>query len=137
RCVMRDGMDDLYDDIANADLLLFGTPVHMGFATGLMTVFMERICWTFSTPEKSYVVVDGCPLPRSNKERRSAIIVTSGIIKPFLRRWCDQATPFISGVTADSLNAKTIGSLYAGDISHRGADYYSNAAFKLGKKLGS
>ncbi|MCP4674200.1 MAG: flavodoxin family protein, partial [Deltaproteobacteria bacterium] len=32
RCVMRDGMDDLYDDIANADLLLFGTPVHMGFA---------------------------------------------------------------------------------------------------------
>ncbi len=137
RCVMRDGMDELYDEIVASDALLFSTPVHMGFATGLMTVFMERICWTYATPEKSYVVAKGCPLPRSEKKRKSAIIVTSGVIKPFLRRFCDQATPLISGVTADSLNAKTIGSLYAGDITHRGADYYSNAAFKLGKKLGS
>jgi hypothetical protein len=135
RCVMRDGMDDLYDPIAAADALLFSTPVHMGFATALMTQFLERICWTFSTPEKSYLVVQGCPLPRSAKKRKSAIIVTSGIIKPLFRPFCDQATPLIKGVSADSLNAKTIGSLYAGDLTHRGADHYSDAAFKLGRKL--
>jgi multimeric flavodoxin WrbA len=136
RCVIHDGMDDLYEDIVASDALLFGTPVHMGYATALMTQFMERICWTFSKSEKSYLVVKGCPLPRSEKKRTAAIIVTSGMIKPLFRRFCDQATPFITGVAADSLNAKTVASLYAGDILHRSADYYGNAAFKLGKKLG-
>ncbi len=136
RCVIRDGMDDLYEDIAASDALIFGTPVHMGYATALMTQFLERICWTFSKSEKSYLVVKGCPMPRSEKKRTAVIIVTSGMIKPLFRRFCDQATPFIKGVATDSLNATTVGSLYAGDILHRGTDTYGDAAFKLGKKLG-
>jgi FMN-dependent NADH-azoreductase len=135
RCVIHDGMDDLYEDIVASDALLFGTPVHMGYATALMTQFMERICWTFSKAEKSYLVVKGCPQPRSEKKRTAAIIVTTGIIPPLFRSFCDQATPFIKGAAADSLNATTVGSLYAGDIDHRGVDYYHKAALKLGKKL--
>jgi multimeric flavodoxin WrbA len=135
RCTIRDDMDDIAQDVLNSDSLIFGTPVHMGFATAIMTAFLERICWTFAKPEKRVLTITGCPLPRSDKKRKAVIIVTSGIVPPLLRRFCDQATPLIKGTIRDSLNAKTVGSMYAGDIEHRGADYYFDKAFNLGKKL--
>ena len=135
KCAIRDDMDKINQDLLSSDLLIFGTPVHMGFATGVMTTFMERICWVFAKPEKSYIVVNGCPMPRSEKKRKSIIIVTSGIISPYLRRFCDEAAPLIRGVAKDSLNSKTVGDLYAGNIWKRGVDYYADKAFELGKKL--
>ncbi len=135
RCVIKDDMVGIYEDAFNSDALIFGTPVHMGYATALMMSFLERICWTFAKPEKSYLIVKGCPLPRSEKKRKSITIVTSGTIPPLYRRFCDQAAPLIRGVIKDSLNAKTVGDLYAGDIEHRGVDHYYDKAFKLGKKL--
>ena len=68
-------------------------------------------------------------------ERRAVIVVTSGIIPPIFRRFCDHAAPLIRGVIKDSLNAKTVGDMYAGDIEHRGVDRYYDKAFKLGEKL--
>lgn len=134
-CSIRDDMDRLNQYIHDSDYIIFGTPIHMGFATGVMTTFMERICWVFAKPEKSYWVVKGCPLPRSVKKRKCVIIVTTGIIPPLYQRFCDEATPFIKGVARDSLNCKTVGELYAGNIWHRGVDYYINKAFQLGKEL--
>ena len=136
KCAIRDDMDSINEDLLASDLLIFGTPVHMGFATGIMTTFMERICWVFAKPEKSYIVVNGCPMPRSEKKRKSIILVTSGIVSPYLRRFCDEATPLIKGVSRDSLNSKTVGDLYAGNIWKRGVNYYADKAFELGRKLG-
>jgi hypothetical protein len=51
------------------------------------------------------------------------------------RRFCDWATACIRGIVKDSLNAKTVGDLYAGDIEHRGVEHYFDKAFDLGKKL--
>ena len=93
KCAIRDDMDEIYERVLASDALVFGTPVHMGFATGLMTVFMERICWTFAKPEKRYLTIRGCPTPRDTKRRKAAILVTSGIVPPLYRRLCDQATP--------------------------------------------
>lgn len=135
RCIIRDDMDFIKEDILKSDILILGTPVHMAHATGLMTIFLERICWTFAKPEKSYWVVKGCPRPRSDKKRKAVIVVTSSIIPPFFRRFCDQATPFIKSTIRDSLNAKTVGDLYAGDLEHRGVESYLTKAFKLGQKL--
>ncbi len=135
KCVIKDDMAGIYEDIFNSDALIFGTPVHMGYATALMMSFLERICWTFAKPEKSYLNVHGCPMPRSAKKRKSVTIVTSGTVPPFYRRFCDQAAPLIKGVIKDSLNAETVGDLYAGDIEHRGIDRYNNKAFNLGRKL--
>ena len=134
-CSIRDDMDAIYDDVLRSDSLIFGTPVHMGYATALMMAFLERICWTFSTPEKRYLTIYGCPRPRSEKKRKAIIIVTSGIIPPLYRRFCDEATPLIRGTIRDALNAKTVGDMYAGDIEHRGVEYYFDKAFKLGQKL--
>ncbi|MDY6845075.1 MAG: hypothetical protein SVW57_13415 [Thermodesulfobacteriota bacterium] len=75
--------------------LFIGTPVHMGFATAIMMNFLERICWTFAKLERRILTISGCPLPRSDKKRKSNIIVTSGIVPSLYRRFCDEATPLI------------------------------------------
>jgi hypothetical protein len=97
--------------------------------------FLERICWTFAKPERKILTIRGCPLPRSDKKRKSIIIVTSSIVPPLYRRFCDEATPLIKGVVRDSLNEKNMGTLYAGDIEHRGVEYYYDKAYSLGRKL--
>jgi len=125
-------MDQISQHVLEADSLIFGTPVHMGFATAIMMSFLERIVWTFGKPERQVLTIRGCPMPRSDKERKAVIIVTSGIVPPLYRRWCDQATPLIRGTIADSLNARTVGDLYAGDVEHRGVEHYFDKAFQLG-----
>ena len=135
KCSIRDDMDHIKEDVLKSDSLIFGTPVHMGYATAIMMTFLERICWTFAKPEGNILTIFGCPIPRSNKKRKSIIIVTSGIIPPLFRRFCDDATPLIKQTVKDSLNAKTVADMYAGDIEHRGVDCYLNKAFSLGRKL--
>lgn len=69
------------------------------------------------------------------KALKAVILVTSGVVPPLYRRLCDQATPLIKSAIRDSLNAKTVGDLYAGDIEHRGVAYYQDKAFRLGQGL--
>lgn len=135
KCSIRDDMDYISKDVLESDALIFGTPVHMGHATAIMMTFLERICWTFAKPERRILTLSGCPMPRDSKKRKAVIIITSGIVPPIYRRFCDEATPLIKRTISDSLNAKTIGSLYAGDIEHRGVDYYFDKAYKLGIKV--
>ena len=135
KCVIRDDMDHISEEVLKSDALIFGTPVHMGYATAPLMTFLERICWTFAKPEKKILTISNCPLPRSGKRRKLIIIVTSGIVPPLYRKFCDDATPLIKGVGRDSLNAKTVGDMYAGDIEHRGVEFYFDKAFQLGKKL--
>jgi len=135
RCSIRDGMDYVCEDVLKSDSLIFGTPVHMGYATAIMMTFLERICWTFAKPEGRFLTISECPIPRSNKKRKAIIIITSGIVPPIYRRFCDDATSLIKQTVKDSLNARTVGDMYAGDIEHRGVDRYLEKAFSLGRKL--
>jgi NAD(P)H-dependent FMN reductase len=135
KCVMRDDMDEINKELLEADALIMGTPVHMAYASALMMTFLERICWTFAKPEKSYVLVKGCPLPRSKKKRKAIIIAVSGMIPNRYKRFCNEATPQIKGVIKDSLNTDTVGELYAGDVWHKNVEDYYQKAFKLGQKL--
>ena len=134
-CSIRDDMDYIRQDILKSDALVFGTHVHMGYATATMMTFLERICWTFAKPEGRFLNISGIPIPRSDKKRKAIIIVTSGIIPPIYRKLCDDATPLIKRTAKDSLNAKTVGDMYAGDIEHRGVEHYFDKALKLGRKL--
>lgn len=45
KCVIRDDMDDINQDILKADSLIIGTPIHMGYASALVMTFLERICY--------------------------------------------------------------------------------------------
>lgn len=135
KCSIRDDMDEISQHVLTSDALILGTPVHMGAATGIMTTFGERICWTFAKPQRQYLTVQGCPRPRSDKKRKAIIIVVSGVVPPVFRRFCDAATPLIKQTIADSLNAKTAGTLYAGGVEHRGIDRYRVQARHLGMRL--
>jgi hypothetical protein len=134
-CSIRDAMDDIYGDVLASDLLIFGSPLHMGYVTAQMMVFLERICWTFAKPEGKALTLSACPLPRSDKKRKSVTILTNGIVSPIYRKLCDDAAPLIKQTVKDSLNGKTVGDLYAGNIEGRGVDTYFDKAFKLGQKL--
>ena len=134
-CVIRDDMGTISQDIVKADALIIGTPVHMGYASSLIMTFLERICWTFAKPAKNYLIVNGCPAPRSDKKRKAVVVAVSGMIPARYKRLCNWATPQIKGVLKDSLNARTVGELYAGDVWHRGADCYLDEAVKLGRRL--
>lgn len=136
KCTIRDDMDWINEELVKADILIMATPVHEGFATGIMTTFLERIAWTFAKPERRVLTLTQCPTPRSKKKNRKAIIIVpSGIVPPIYSVFCNWATSHIKSTIKDSLNAKTVGDMYAGDIEHRGAKYYFNKAYKLGGKL--
>jgi hypothetical protein len=133
-CTIHDDMDALREDLHASDALIFGTPVHMGYATGLMTVFLERIIWTFGEPTGRVLTIPKIPRPRETKPRRAITIVTSGLVPPIFRRLCDRATAQIREIT-NILTAKSVGDLYAGDIERRGVERYLEKAFRLGRKL--
>lgn len=135
RCVIRDDMDPIYDEILKADALILGTPVHAGYPPALMTTFLERITWPFAKPEARVLTISGCPTPRSEKKRRFVAIVVSGIVPPLFRRFCDDTTKLLKVIMRDSLNAKMVGDLYAGDIEHRGVERYYDKAVALGRRL--
>jgi len=135
KCVVSDDMQPLHTALDEADVLIFGTPVNMGHATAIMKTFLERVCWVLAKPGNS--PLKGCPQPRTRRKKKAIIIVSSGIIPPILRRWCDEATPLLKSVCGTSLNAKVIGSLYAGAVERKGVEVYLKKAFKLGKKLTS
>jgi hypothetical protein len=89
------------------------------------------------TTGRKILIIEGCPVPRSAKKRKAIIIVVSGIVPPLYRRFCDDATRLIRQTIKDSLNAKTVGDLYAGDVENRGVEVYLDRAYKLGRKLAS
>ena len=77
----------------------------------------------------------GCPEPRNDVKKQAIAIMSSGIIVPILRMFCDDATKLIKSTIGDSLSAKLIGTLYAGGVEKVGMDRYLDRAHKLGQKL--
>ena len=135
KCIISDDMQEIYPMIDEADGFIFGTPVNMGNVTAVMKTFLERTCWVFARPGKR--PISGCPTPRTARKKKAVIILSSGIIPPIFRRWCDDATSLIKGQCICHFNAKVLGSLYAGAVEKKGVDVYLNKAYNLGRKLAS
>jgi multimeric flavodoxin WrbA len=112
---------------------LNGSYRNMGHVTALLKTFLERICLILARPGRQ--PLPGCPEPRTGRKTKAVVIVSSGLILPILRRFCDRATPLIKDVCRCSLNARLAGRLYAGGVEKRGAEYYAARAFRLGRRL--
>lgn len=92
-CTHDDDVTLILEKIKEADGVLLGSPVHMGFVTGLMCVFMERTCFRLAQPTGELLGLRGCPEPRlTNKPRAMASIVTAGAVPEELRQYCDAGT---------------------------------------------
>ena len=61
--------------------------------------------------------------------------MSSGIVPPLLRMFCDDATGLIKEFCGCILNARLVGSMYAGAVDKRGVDVYAAQAYHLGRKL--
>ena len=134
-CVIEDDMKELCKKLDEADGYIFGTPIFMGTITALMKTFCERFTWILSKPGNK--PLKGCPAPRTERKKSAVIIMSTSIVPPVFRKFCDDATKFFKENLPCMLNAKVIGSLYAGKVgvgkTDAGAYYYKSAA--LGRKL--
>ena len=133
-CVIYDDMGEILPKLAAADAFLFGTPVNLSSVTAVMKTFLERICWTVGKPSTAGLI-KGIPTSRVKRRRRAAIIVSTGASPGWLRPFFDKATPLIREVSKSILNARVVGSMWAGMTLSRGVEPYVSSAARLGAKL--
>ena len=133
RCAIDDDMQEILPITREADAYTFGVPIFEGTVSAVTKAFLERICWTLARPGRW--PIKGCPEPRTSNRKRAIAILSSGIIVSLLRMFCDDATKLIKSKIADSLNAKLIGSLYAGGVEKVDFDRYLDRAASLGRML--
>ena len=152
-CTHDDDVTLILEKIKEADGVLFGSPVHMGFVTGLMYVFMERTCFRLARPTGELLGLKGCPDPRlTNKPRALASIVTAGAVPEELRQYCDAGTEWLKDNVPMLLNGEFVIDQYAAAFFPKelNDDEWSRAfflrklteaqleeAFELGKTLAS
>jgi len=136
RCVIDDDMTEISRKLEEADGYIFATPIFMGTVTAVMKTFCERYCWTLSKPGRW--PLKGCPSPRSSRKKAIILMMSTAMIPPILRRFCDDASKFFKENVSCILNAKIAGILYAGSIGwdRKDPQRYLGKAEKLGKKLG-
>jgi multimeric flavodoxin WrbA len=114
-CSQQDDTDMILEKIQAADGVIFASPVHIGFVTGLMTVFFERIAWRLARSTGEFMGIKGLPEPRLiDKARAVATIVSAGTVPQEMRAYCDVGTPWLLENGALYVNGSPVGDLYAG-----------------------
>ena len=113
-CSLEDDMDGLISRIAEADGVLFASPVHNGFVTGLMTVFWERLSWRAARPGGSLLKSMGIESRLTGKVRALGAISSAGGMPERLRRFCDDGTPWLKSNAPLILHGQWVGDTYAG-----------------------
>jgi multimeric flavodoxin WrbA len=118
-CSQKDDMDEIIKRIVDADGILFASPVHNGFVTGLMTVFWERLSWRVARPGEPIVKCMSIRTRINNKIRALGAISSAGGMPERLRKLCDDGTPWLKSNAALMLHGQWIGDTYAGaDLDH-------------------
>jgi multimeric flavodoxin WrbA len=113
-CTQDDDMTYILEKVKEADGILLGSPVHMGFVTGRMWVFMERACWRLCRPTGEMLGLKGCPEPRlTDKPRASASIVTAGVVSEEFRPYCDAGTEWLKSNVPMMFNGEFVVDQYA------------------------
>ena len=114
-CPIRDDMRGILEAIRDADGVIFSSPVHCGFVSGVMVAFIERATWTLLKPTAEMMGLQGCPEPRlADKARATATLVSAGGMPTELRQYCDQGTPWLQEMAMCLCNGTCIGDMYAG-----------------------
>lgn len=113
-CSLKDDMDDLIPRIVEADGVLFASPVHNGFVTGLMTVFWERLSWRVAQSGGPFLNMMSIQSRIRDKVRAVGSIASAGGMPVRLRKTCDDGTRWLKSNAPLMLHGQWIGDLYAG-----------------------
>lgn len=133
RCVIQDDMQEIYPKMIEADGYILGSPINCGTETAVMKAFLERIVWVLSKPGNK--PLKGCPKPRTNKKKAAMFIVSSGIVPPALRWFCDDASRHFNSTLKACFDTKIVSNIYAGAVRNRGVSCYFDKAVNGGTKL--
>lgn len=119
-CTLSDDMDVILDKIRQADGILFASPVHNGFVSGLMTVFFERLAWRVARPAGSFLgVAMGLRSRLTSKPRALGAISSAGGMPAKQRKFCDDGTPWLRSNAPLMLHGQWVGDMYAGAVLKR------------------
>jgi len=119
-CTVDDGVAAILQGIRDADGVIFSSPVHCGFVSGIMTAFIERATWTLLRPTGEIMGLKGAPEPRlTDKPRATATIVSAGGVPPEMRKYCDMGSPWLGEAAVMLCNGQCIGDIYAGAVFNK------------------
>jgi len=112
KCVQHDSMEKLINKIEQADGYILASPTNFGSVTAIFKRFMERlIVYAYWPWDKNYP-----QFRKAQSQKKKAILVTScaapGIIGRLLYGTHKQLK-----MTAQTIGAQTVGTLYSGLIS--------------------
>ena len=78
-CSQNDDMSDLIDDMQNADVVVFATPVYFYTMCGQMKTFIDRLCPAYeSLGNKDYYIIATAAETEKNGERIRRLLRLSG-----------------------------------------------------------
>jgi hypothetical protein len=113
-CSLKDDMDEIIQRIVDADGILFASPVHNGFVTGLMTSFWERLSWRVAQPGEPFLHFMSIKTRIDDRVRAVSAISSAGGMPERFRKFCDDGTPWLKSNAALMLHGQWIGDIYAG-----------------------
>ncbi len=135
QCVHNDDMEEILQQIDEADGFVLGSPVNFGTVTAIMKRFMERLAvygywpWGKIAPPKF----------RNARLNKKAVVVTSFTPPAWIGRLLLSGAPKVLKGMAKILGAKVVKFLYFGMVGERpeaGLDEKSlRRAFKTGEEL--
>jgi putative NADPH-quinone reductase len=133
QCVHNDDMENILQQIDEADGYVLGSPVNFGTVTAIMKRFMERLAVYAYWPWGKIAA----PKFRNNKLNKKAVIVTSFTPPAWMGRLLLSGAPSVLKGMAKVLGAKVVKFLYFGMVGKKpesGLDEKSlRKAFKAGK----
>jgi hypothetical protein len=137
KCILDDDMQWILPKLKAADGYVMATQVSSGHANAIFKTFFERCAYTAGSSKGKILWMKGIPVSRFTDRRRFAVtIATAGTIPTWLRMLCDTATGQMKELADCALNAKVIGTLYAGEQTFKGLkDSDRRKARKLGEDL--
>lgn len=137
RCVLNDDMRWILPKLQAADGYIIATQVSSGHANAIFKTFFERCMYTAGSSKGKVLWLKGIPTPRfTDRQRFSVTIAAAGTIPTWLRRLCDIASSQMKELGDCALNARVVGSLYAGQQTFRGLrDRDRLKARQMGAKL--
>jgi len=114
-CTIEDDVNEILNKLAEADGVVFSSPVHCGFVSARMTTFIHRTAWTLLRPTGEILGLKGCPEPRLTDKRRAiATILSAGGVPTEMRKYCDTGSPWLQDMAAAICNGECVADLYAG-----------------------
>ena len=116
-CPIDDDVHGILEAMRDADGVLFTSPVHSGFVSGLMVAFFERAGWRLLRPTGEMLGLKGTPEARlADKVRPIATIVSAGGVPTELRKYCDMGSPWLKDMAACVCNGECVGDMFAGAV---------------------